>query len=269
MTYFLSFGGVSAEKYTQPAVRDCTGGKLSKIDALGPSVATTTARAAMRSPVRRVTIVPSSDSTGELRRTVFCVSREASCSGSACMPRAGNTLWPSLSERKIMSNMRRDVANCGSSWTPPKSGLKNVSIMRCEKPALRSASSVDMSALRNNLGATPRNTRSRNSTMRNLSITVPIGANVVASSVEGLRNGSETTWPFPPPPFFDWIQTNAPGSNACRSSAFMSTCVASSGYAVSKTWNPRSSKNPSTLSVRTRPPMPSDASSITTLNPLC
>ena len=114
-TSFLRVGGMSAEKYTHPTFRDSTAGIPRSDDAVGPSVATTTARAEMLSPVARVTFAPSIALTRVLRWMVPSASLLAICCGSACMPRDGNTLCPSLSDRKITSNMRREVARCGSS----------------------------------------------------------------------------------------------------------------------------------------------------------
>ena len=139
------------------------------------------------------------------------------------MPRDGSTLWPSLSDLKITSNMRRDVARCGSSCIPPKSGLKNRLIILVEKPNARSATSVDTSWPLRRTADLRRKTRARSTTIRALSNTLPIGAKAVVASVCGLRNGSETAWPFP------LRQTSAPGSNGRRSSARMSTCDCSSG----------------------------------------
>ena len=66
-TSFERVGGMSAEKYTHPTFRDSTAGMPSSVDAVGPSVATTTARAAMLSPVARATFVPSIELTRVLR----------------------------------------------------------------------------------------------------------------------------------------------------------------------------------------------------------
>ena len=50
------------------------------------------------------------------------------------MPAAGTAEPPRASERKITSNMRRDVPRSGSSRMPPKSGRKKRAMARGLKP---------------------------------------------------------------------------------------------------------------------------------------
>ena len=118
----------------------------------------------------------------------------------------------------------------------------------------RSAAMVGMSSLRSSCLGSARSSLARSSAMRALSWTVPIDAVAVDQSVRGRRKGSPTTVPLPR------RHTSAPGSNMRRSRAARSRWRWSSGYPVSSTWNPRSSTNPSTVSLRTRPPTPSLAS---------
>ena len=192
-TSFLCVGGLSAEKYTHPTVRDSTAGSPSNLLAAGPSVATTIARAVMVDPDSMTTVLSRSSLTRELSTIDSGDKWDAICRGSSSMPRDGTTLCPWLSERKITSNIRREVARWGSSCIPPKSGRKKRSIIRDEKPKVRSATSVETSCPPRSEAELRRNTRARSATMRTLSSNVPIGANAVDPRVSGLRNGSETT----------------------------------------------------------------------------
>ena len=149
--------------------------------------------------------------------------------------------------------MRRLVCNDGSSWMPPTSGRKNWSMMRSVKPCSRRAASVVPSGSRSRSLAWARCNRTRWRRRRTLSPTEPIGASPVRSTVAGRRNGSPTVRRARP------SHTSAPGSKGRRSSAATSSWACTSGYAVNRTWKPRSRRKPSTVSVRTRPPTPSDA----------
>ena len=260
-TYLPPSGAVGAAKYTHPTDRERTAGRPSKRDAAGPSVATTTLLPLTTSPLVRRTLVPSTAATGVFNRTVPGARPAAICAGMAPIPAAGTAESPSLSMRKMMSNMRALVDSAGSSWIPPNRGRKKRSMMVSLNPWARNASMVGRSVPRSRAAASPRRTRWRRRTMRALSMGEPMEASALDANVPGRRNGSPTTRPRVP------RHTMAPGSNVCRFSAAMSSWRGSSGYAVSNTWNPRSSRNPSTSSVRTRPPTPSLASSRHTLRP--
>ena len=144
---------------------------------------------------------------------------------------------------------------------PPKRGVKKRSMAAWENPLSRSARAVGTSLPRRSRRGSLRRNRARMRATRALSTGDPMGANVVEASVPGRLNGSPITVPFP------FRHINAPGSNVFRSSAAMSRCRWISGYPVSNTWNPRSRTKPSTMSLRTRPPTPSDDSKITASTP--
>ena len=72
---------------------------------------------------------------------------------------------------------------------------------------------VEMSVPRSRSCGLARFSFARNNAMRILSPSVPIGANDVDANVFGRRNGSPTMEPLPS------LQTMAPGSNVCKSSA--------------------------------------------------
>ena len=177
------------------------------------------------------------------------------------MPAAGTAEEPTASDRMTMSNIRRLAVSSASSWMPPTNGRKNRSIMRSLKPSPRSASLVDMSSPRSSSRGSLVRSRNSSRARRALSASVPIGATAEESTAVGWRSGSPTRCRDPS------HHTIAPGSKRRRCSASRSSWRCSSGYAVNSTWKPRSRWNPSTWSVRTRPPMPSDASSTSTERP--
>ncbi len=61
-------------------------------------------------------------------------SPEASCSGSADMPRAGIVASPVENMRNTKRKKREVVAKSDSKKTPPRKGRKNFSTKRAEKP---------------------------------------------------------------------------------------------------------------------------------------
>ena len=258
-------GAVSAAKYTHPTGRDPTSGNPNRRAAAGPSTATITDSATMSSPPDTDTLHPWASRVSAvaavLNRTVSTGSAAPIWAGMAPMPAAGTAESPSDRQRKITSNIRRDVSSSGSSWIPANRGRKNRSTIVSLNPSLRSISRVEMSSPASRVAGCTRRRRRRNRAIRSLSATVPIGASAVDGACRGARNGSETTLPLP------LRHTSAPGSKAWRSRAARSSCRCASGYAVSSTWKPRSSWKPSTTSVRTRPPMPSLASSTVTVRP--
>ena len=261
ITILESVGASSATKYTQPAAFESTGGRPSSALAAGPSVATTTADAEISPPSTIATEFGVVDATVAPSRTVPAGSREASWFGISCIPPAGTAASPSASIRKITSNIRRLSPRSGSSWIPPTSGRKNRWMTVSEKPAPRSAIRVVTSSPPSSWAGSMRRSCARSLAMRSLSPTEPIGDSSVDTVVVGKRNGSDTAEALP------CLQTSAPGSNRCSSSASRSNWRTNSGYAVSATWNPRSTRNSSIRSVRTRPPTPSLASNTTMSTP--
>ena len=218
-------GGADNENQRQAAAREpgsSTAPPRSRW-ASGPSVATTTARAARVSPPARYTVPASIRSTRHPSRTDPSGSHSASCAGIAPIPRAGTAVGPTASIFRITSNRRLDTSRSGSSWMPANSGLQNSSTIRSENPSDCSRSSVVTSGRRSRSGADRVRTDSTSLTNRALSPNEPIGAMREVIARDGCRNGSPTTC-IPPS-----VRTTAPGANGRRSSASRSRRRCTSG----------------------------------------
>ena len=177
------------------------------------------------------------------------------------MPRAGTAASPCDSIRNTNSTTRLEPDRAGSSVTPAKSGCRKRSIIVDENPARSSRSRPVVSVRRHRSSSEPRPTDRRNRSTLSLSAIEPTGAASVAIRSAGRRSGS----PIRANP--SSILTIAPGRRGRRSSVSKSNKRRASGYAVNRIWNPRSSRYPSTTSVRTLPPGPSLASSTITSRP--
>ena len=177
------------------------------------------------------------------------------------MPAAGSTASPSENSLKTKAKRRLDVSSEGSRKMPPRNGRKNASTRSLEKPSRRSASAVvTCGAVRISL-MEPRERRRRSRATRSLSGTLPGASRRLSNARTGWRKGSAMREKRPS------LRMSAPLSNGRSPRRSKSSTRRASGYAVSSTWNPRSSRKPSTASVRTRPPGASPRSSTSTSSP--
>ena len=183
-----------------------------------------TARGAKPSPLESSTDPARGTRTSLDRRTVPGGSVAASWSGRARIPVAGSVARPRANIAKRNSNQCFGASSRASRNTPAKKGRKKPPTVRSEKPRSMSDRAVVTSVDASRPPAT------------------------------GSRQGSDT-WLSRPS-----RRTNAPDANGRRSSARRSSARCASGYGSSDTWKPRSSRNPSTSSVATRPPTAADDS---------
>ncbi len=226
-----------------------------------PSVATTTALARMSSP--SLVRIPESLTSVILvcRRSVPAGSPAASWRGSSCMPASGSAPPPRRKLRQMRWNIRAWVARAGSRKTPARNGRMTSLIvlgnsLRCSSSAVVTAGSMaritGSGASRSLADRAVSAATSAECSRRNLA-DPPIACPACHGAASHLLPLGVTA--------------SAPRVNGRSRSAARSACRRSSGYDGSRTWNPRSSRNPSTLSVRTRPPTSSPASHTVTESP--
>ena len=111
----------------------------SRLDAVTGSVATTTARQWISPPSVTTTPGPT-ERVRALTSSWGYGSGPAIAAGRAAMPAAGTPMRPRANERRIIASTWLEVSRARSAKTPDRNGRSTSSIIRCDRPALRSAS---------------------------------------------------------------------------------------------------------------------------------